>query len=455
MTRRLAITILLTVWAAIVCAGTAAWVAARGILLSELDDSIEQRAGLVAGKTEPSTALEGEFGSDRFVISSRAGRTIERHAERTVAVEAAPSASCVVLDRSFVTLPAGRFRRLEIRTSDVRGTGPGTIVYSATTTGFDRALRRLALWLVACGAAGGAVAAASAVALARWALRPLRKTAQVIASIDESRLDQRIDEASLPPELRPMSSHLNGMIERLGRAFEQRRRFLADASHELRTPVAAMITTMEVCLRRPRPAAELTDAMQTCLSEARHLRQLVQALLRQVRAEGGSPPEQIETFDAGRTVIECAELARSLGAERQVRVIDSVPGGAQLRVRGEPGRLRSVVLNLVGNAIEYNRPGGTVEVRASREDGHARILVRDDGPGIAAEHLPHLFQPFYRAGADPTGDGGGHLGLGLFLVESHVKALGGECRVESTPGTGTTFRIELPCAEGVAEEGAQ
>jgi len=100
------------------------------------------------------------------------------------------------------------------------------------------------------------------------------------------------------------------------------------------------------------------------------------------------------------------------------------------------------VLNLVSNAIEYNHPGGTVEVRACGQNGSAEIVVKDDGPGISPEHLPHLFQPFYRA--DPARNADGHLGLGLFLVDSHVKAMGGECRVESALGSGTTFRVRLP-----------
>jgi signal transduction histidine kinase len=453
MTRRIAITILLTVWAAIVCAGAAGWLAARGILLSEMDRSIEQRAVVLAGKVEPSVELSDEAGGDRFVITGGEGRTIDRQAEAPRA-SGARSAPPQVLDRSFVAIPEGRFRRLTLHMADVRGAGPGTIVYSAPAAEFERVLGRLAAWLVACGALAGAAASASAAGLARLALRPLRITAELIAKIDESNLDQRIDEPSLPPELRPMAARLNGMIERLGRAFEQRRRFLADASHELRTPVAAMITTMEVCVRRARPAQELADALETCLAEARHLRELVQALLRQVRAEGGSPPGEIETIDAGRMVAECAELARPLGAEREVRVICPRAGdNAALPVRGEPGRLRSVVLNLLGNAIEYNRPGGTVEVRASRENGHAQILVRDDGPGIPAEHLPNLFQPFYRASAGRSADG--HLGLGLFLVESHVKAMGGECRVESAVGAGTTFHVKLPCADRADDGGGR
>jgi len=99
------------------------------------------------------------------------------------------------------------------------------------------------------------------------------------------------------------------------------------------------------------------------------------------------------------------------------------------------------VLNLVGNAIEYNHPGGTVELSARTINGSAEIMVRDNGPGIAAEHLTRLFQPFYRAASRPAD---GHLGLGLFLVDSHVRAMGGQCDVESAAGSGTTFRVTLP-----------
>jgi len=249
-----------------------------------------------------------------------------------------------------------------------------------------------------------------------------------------------MDDDGVGVELRPVADRLNEMLARLGTAFEQRRRFLADASHELRTPVAAMITTMEVALRRPRTTAELTDTLETCLSEARHMRLLVQALLRQVRAEGIAGNEDPEDVDAGEMLNQCAELAGSLAAEKHINLVHLVKG--KVPVRAELGRLRSVVLNLVSNAIEYNSPGGTVELSAETDGGDTEIVVKDNGPGISPEHLPHLFQPFYRATKAREADG--HLGLGLFLVDSHVKAMGGVCRVESALGAGTTFRVRLP-----------
>ena len=123
-----------------------------------------------------------------------------------------------------------------------------------------------------------------------------------------------------------------------------------------------------------------------------------------------------------------------------MRVVGTVRG--IIPIYAEPGRLRSIVLNLVSNAIEYNHPGGTVEVSACKHEGSAEIVVKDDGPGISPEDLPHVFQPFYRANSVRKIEG--HLGLGLFLVDSHVKAMGGECRVESALGLGTTFRVRLP-----------
>ena len=313
-------------------------------------------------------------------------------------------------------------------------------VFELPADNFFQTMLTLGIAILACGLVSGGVASLVARRIASVALRPLNTTAEVIGGIDESKLDRRIEAHDLPVEMRPMADRLNEMLERLMTAFEQRRRFLADASHELRTPVAAMITTMEVALRRPRTATELTDTLETCLSEARHMRLLVQALLRQVRAEGIAGNEEPQDVDAGEMLNQCAELAGSLAAEKHINLVHHVKG--KVPVRAELGKLRSVVLNLVSNAIEYNTPGGTVELSASTNGGDTEIVVKDNGPGISPEHLPHLFQPFYRATKAREADG--HLGLGLFLVDSHVKAMGGVCRVESALGAGTTFRVRLP-----------
>ena len=442
MTRRIAITILLTVCSAILIAGVGAWLTVREILLLDLDASIVRRATTLAAGTGASAGPDISFGEDRFVIKGPMGQTLDR--QPVLTARAAPLHK---VDAAFVRLPEGRFRRISFTVTRAGEPGVVSLIYSAPATEFDLVLRRLALTLTACGIVAGGIASFLAARLARIALRPLSRTAQVITEIDESHLDRRIDTASLPPELVPMATRLNEMVERLQVAFEQRRRFLADASHELRTPVAALVTIMEVALRRPRTSAEMTETVETCLGEARHLRELVQALMRQVRGEGTDSPGESINFDAGETVRQCTDLTQPLAAERQIRIVPDVHG--IIPMRAEQRRLRSIVLNLVSNAIEYNHPGGTVEVRASRQNELAEIVVKDDGPGISPEHLPHLFQPFYRA--DPARNIDGHLGLGLFLVDSHVKAMGGQCRVESALGRGTTFRVSLPSVTHITE----
>jgi signal transduction histidine kinase len=408
MTRRIAITILLTVWGAIFVAGGSAWIASWFILLRNLDRNVLDLTKAHVGA--------------RGVITDR-----NSSARRIYEI---PDPDPVGQEWSFNHLPQGWYRVLH--------TDAG--VFELPADNFFETMTTLGLAIVACGLVAGGVGSFAARRVANVALRPLNATAEVIGAIDESQLDRRIEPRELPVELRPMADRLNEMLGRLGTAFNQRRRFLADASHELRTPVAAMITTMEVALRRPRTAPELTETLETCLSEARHMRLLVQALLRQVRAEGIAGNEEPQDVDAGEMLNQCAELAGSLAAERSINLVRRVKG--KIPVRAELGRLRSVVLNLVSNAIEYNAPGGTVELSAQTDGDDTEIIVKDNGPGISPEHLPHLFQPFYRATKAREADG--HLGLGLFLVDSHVKAMGGQCRVESALGAGTTFRVRLP-----------
>ena len=445
MTRRIAITILLTVWIALIGAGLTAWLTARSVLLHDLDSAILDRARMLTAGNEPA-AIVAAFPDDRYIVKGSLDRTLDRPSP-TNATAAGPE----VISADFVRLPEGSFRRVTLRTTGDGTHEPTTIVYSASTTGFDRVLQRLAIALAACALAGGAIAAIVAARLARIALRPLSHAAATVAQVNDRTLDRRLDQSSLPSELRPMAAQLNEMLGRLQDSFEERRRFLADASHELRTPVAAMITTLEVALRKPRPAAELTESMQTCLDEARHMRQLVQALFRQIRAEGKSAADEFESLDASEMVAKCTELAQSLADERHVRLV--LQTNAKVPIFTEPVRLRSVLMNLMSNAIEYIEPGGVVEVSACQENGAARITVKDNGPGIAPEHLPHLFEPFYRVNSSRGADG--HLGLGLFLVGSHVRAMGGECQVDSQIGRGTMFSIRLPCSGAALARGAK
>jgi signal transduction histidine kinase len=468
MTQRIAAAILLTVWAVLIAGGFAAYWVTRAVLVADLDRELDLRARTLAHAAargvEPERAAMRvvDGGQSRYVIRNEI-RTLWTGADNA---DPAPDASRVPQPRhaGFSRLGDGRWvRTVTVQVPPADPADPGgavTVTYSSTADALWRVLSRLALTLTVCAAAAGAGAAAVAVWVARAALRPLHAASDVVGGIDEARLDRRIDADSLPPELRPVAARLNEMIARLEAAFAQRKRFLADAAHELRTPVAALVTTLEVALRRRRDAEELTRTMQACLADARHLKRLVHVLMEHARGEASaaSRAEAWEAVDAAELLGECADLAAALGVARDVRVERSLP--ATMPFVTQPQRLRSVVTNLLSNAVEYNRPGGLVRLEAELAGGALRVSVRDTGRGIAAEHLPYLFEPFYRAEGGGAGGGGGrgggheetpHLGLGLFLVQSHLKALGGRCTVESELGVGTTMHVTVPA--GVAPTG--
>src|SRR5688572_12182495 len=238
--------------------------------------------------------------------------------------------------------------------------------------------------------AGGVIAAVLARVVATTSLLPLRSTAEVIGTIDDRTLDRRIDSTKLPPELVPMAEKLNGMLERLETARQQRQLFIADASHELRTPVAALMSALELATRRPRDAAYYRQLVEECLVDARHLRRLVEALMTQMKSERPGHAQDWETVDLGRLIAECVTIVAPLAEKNSVRL--SGPSEPVGSIRTQPTRLRSVLINLIANAVEHNRAGGSVDVTFEQLPDTVEIAVRDTGEGIAPEHLPHLFE---------------------------------------------------------------
>jgi signal transduction histidine kinase len=442
MTRRVAIAILLTVWTLLIVGGAVAYWTTRAVLLDDLDASIVARAGTLPELTGAAgnDLRPAEYARDRYLIEDERGHTVARVGRQERSQE-----TPAVLGRRFATLADGRRLRSLTLKAHLAGETDAperivTIVYSAPADAFDAALSRLAAALTTFGLLSGAAAAAVAVLVARRALAPLRSTAATLATIDESSLNQNIDTAALPVEIRPVVDRLNQMLAKLSGAFAVRRRFLADASHELRTPVAALVTSLEVALSRPRGEERLREVIHGCLADATQLRHLVERLLQQVRGENFEGDGPAESIDLDPFLATCASPLAPIAQHRGVRLGQSLASKAQLR--SQPHRLRSVIVNLLGNAIEHNKPGGHVDLISEVTPSCIAITIRDDGPGIAGEHLPHLFEPFYRASA--SRDDQHHLGLGLFLVHTHVQALGAAIKLDSSVGVGTTARIEIP-----------
>jgi signal transduction histidine kinase len=221
----------------------------------------------------------------------------------------------------------------------------------------------------------------------------------------------------------------------------RQQRFAVAASHELRTPLTVLQGTMEVALLRERTPAEYQAILAEAAAEAGRMGLLVGDLLAVARAESDAAALTREPLDLADVACDAIDDVRPL-AERKGQELE-VAIDAPLPVRGDRLKLRQALANLLDNAVTYTPAGGTIRVVVRREHGHAVVAVRDTGPGIAPEHLPRLFEPFYRVDEAHAG-GTGHAGLGLALVEWIARAHGGRLAVESRVGTGSVFTLTLP-----------
>jgi signal transduction histidine kinase len=218
-------------------------------------------------------------------------------------------------------------------------------------------------------------------------------------------------------------------------------RFAVAASHELRTPLTVLQGTLEVALLRERTPAEYREILRTAAAETGHMGTLIGNLLALARPQSDRAVLALEPLDVREVAREAADGVRPL-AERKGQTLQVALEGV-LPTEGDRLKLRQALTNLLDNAVTYTPEGGTIRLTARCKRGRAVIAVCDTGPGIAAQHLPHLFEPFYRADA-ARGGSNGHVGLGLALADWIVRAHSGRLSVESRVGVGTVFTLSLP-----------
>jgi signal transduction histidine kinase len=277
-----------------------------------------------------------------------------------------------------------------------------------------------------------------------YGLAPLQRLSDAVSRVSPSDFRLPLDpQEKLPSELAPIRERLEGTLGELGKAFDREKQASADISHELRTPVASLLTTVEVALKKPRTAEEYRRTLEECRTMGRQMRQLVERIMAIARLDAGSDRIKPRPVDVTEVVAESAALVRPLAAERglELRVHCQNP----LTVTTDPDKLREVLVNLLHNAVQYNKPHGAVDVAANRENGWVDLTVQDTGIGIQPEARNHIFERFYRVDASRHADDL-HAGLGLSIVKGYVGLLGGTISVESEPGQGTTFRVRLPAA---------
>jgi heavy metal sensor kinase len=279
-------------------------------------------------------------------------------------------------------------------------------------------------------------------ALARKALAPIDSMATQAKKISAERLGDRLSIENREDELGKLGTVFNAMLARLQAAFDQLRRFTADASHELRTPLTAIRSVGEVALQDQRSPAEYRDVIGSMLEEVDRLTRLAESLLALSRADAGHVQLQRENIPLVQLATEASSVVEVLAEEKRQQI--EIEGDANLVVSVDRLILRQAVVNLLDNAIKYSPPGGRILVRVkSGGDKQVFLEVIDQGPGIHKEHQPYVFDRFYRVDKARTREWGG-AGLGLSITRWAVEVHGGDITLESEEGKGSTFRLSLP-----------
>jgi heavy metal sensor kinase len=278
--------------------------------------------------------------------------------------------------------------------------------------------------------------------LAAHAFAPIRHLTRTARRIKEGDLHQRVTVPQAHDEVQYLALTLNEMLDSLEQAFTRQRRFVADASHELRTPVAAIRSKTDLALLNARTREDYVMVLQAINAEAERLGHLISDLLALARGDEGRTQFEHEMVRLDQIVEVVAANAEQLASERNILL--TVQTSEPVHMLGDEARLIQVVMNLLDNAILYTNPGGRVHVTALATPTEARLVISDTGIGIAAQHLPHLFERFYRADPARQRTRSSSTGLGLAIVDWVVRAHGGTVSVESQVGCGSTFIVTLP-----------
>jgi len=306
-------------------------------------------------------------------------------------------------------------------------------------------LRLRALLLTTLAAAlilGLPVAAIGGWWLAGRALAPVRAMTETANRIEAKNLADRLPQPSHNDELGQLAHTFNQLLDRLQAAFQRERRFTADVSHDLRTPLALMKSSIGVALNRPRSATELQGTLVEIDGQIDRLSGILDASLTLSRADSGQLGEHFAPLNLSELLVDLADTSTPYAEEahRQSVACDIAP---DLWVKGNRDYLTRLFLNLLDNAMQYTPPGGTIRLTAAPHGARIAAVIEDDGPGIAPEDLSHIFDRFYRADKARTGGIREHAGLGLSIAQAIAHAHGGEITVESQLGHGSQFTVWL------------
>jgi two-component system heavy metal sensor histidine kinase CusS len=452
----------LTLWSSLVLAASLAagfaWVhhGLRAVLEAKNDAFLERKAAELSavvrdGRSGSPAALQAEIRREVAAHEAEGLVVVLREAGRIV-IAPETSRSRELADRlgsrprgataRTLALPGSEARYRALRTH--LGPAPDSSLdlglslaeTESTLAQFDRRVAVGGIFFLILAVAGG-------LFLSRQALRPVARSIQTAKRLDPSNLAERLPRTGSGDELDELAATINDLLDRLSVYHAHIIRFTADASHELRSPLGAMRAAIEVALGRPREPGEYRGVLASLGEQCERLTALVNHLLLLARADAGQIVVSRQPLDLSALAAVVSEMYEPLAEERGVEFRWECP--APVLVLGDASRLQQLVTNLVDNALKFTEPGGSVTLRVEEAERQARLIVADTGIGIAAEHLPHVFERFYQA--DPARSSAGS-GLGLSLCRWIAEAHGGSIEVRSAPESGTTLTVVLPPASG-------
>lgn len=318
------------------------------------------------------------------------------------------------------------------------------IITAAYDADGKKNLQQLQFILWICFVAGILIAIAGGYFFSTGLLRPIRRIADELNEISAQNLTRRIATDKRKDEWNYLTQTLNELLDRLEESFETQGRFIANASHELSTPLTSVSSQLEVSLQKERTAKEYRGIMQSALQDVRHLGKLTQTLLEFAKASGTAGGLEINLVRIDEILLRMPHEMAKLNSEYSVQLaFDNLPEEEEkLLIFGNEDLLFSAIKNIVLNACKYSS-NRVADVKLSVRNGEVMVKVSDEGKGIPEEELQHIFQPFYRIDDNHTETG---FGLGLSLSSRIVKLHRGRIDVESDTDKGTTFIIYLPVA---------
>ncbi len=456
MTARWSIRVRLTLWYSLVLLagltlfGTGVWLVVSHSLRGSLDEALREHAEgvimVLQSETKPdkprhlreelaeyASATPG--GNLMDVRDSEGGQII---ASKSVVLEAPANAQSSAF--GVQASSSGRYRTLTMTTQ--AGGETYRVLVATPLDATEASLRRVRLLLLWSTPVVLLMASLGGYWISRRALAPVDEITRAARSIGIQNLSERLAVPATGDEIERLSATWNDMLARLEAAVKRLSQFTADASHELRTPIALIRTTAELTLRRERSAETYREALRQVMAESERTARMVEDLLLLARADAGLPSLPLERMELAPLVRDVCQQGQILAEARQLQISTVAPDDPVYVEANDPA-LRRMLLLLLDNAVKYTPAGGRITLSVDRDSEGTTVAVRDTGIGIPNTALPHVFERFYRVDESRSRDAGG-TGLGLSIAKWIAERHHASLEAESVVGQGSVFRIRFP-----------